>query len=58
MIERGDTLEIIEKRLSGDIKYFDVSNFDNIDIMVDTENISIDEVASIIYNKYEELFIK
>ena len=58
MLERGDSLESIEKRLSGDIKYFDMSNFDNIDIVVDTENISIDEVASIVYNKYKELFIK
>lgn len=58
MIERGDSIEIIQKRMSGDLEYFDMGNFNHIDLVVDTENISIEEVATIIYNKYKELFIK
>lgn len=58
MIRRGDSLESIQKRMLGDIQYFDIKNFDNIDIIVDTDNNSVEEVANIIYSKYKELFIK
>lgn len=58
MMERGDLPDSINKRLDGDVKYFDFDNFKMINLVVDTENISIDEVANIIYNKYKELFMK
>ena len=35
-----------------------LSNIKNIDLLVDTENLTIEKVANIIYNKYKELFIK
>lgn len=56
MLRRGDSSESINKRMSGDIKYFDISNFKKIDLVVDTENKKDDEVANIIYNKYREIF--
>lgn len=58
MLERGDSLEVINKRMANDEQYFALENFLNIDLMVDTENISIDEVANIIYGNYCKLFIK
>ena len=58
MIERGDSLETIEKRMQGDIDYFDMSKFKKIKLVVDTENITIDQVADIIYNNYKKLFLK
>lgn len=58
MIERGDSLEVIEKRMKGDIDYFDMGKFKKIHLFVDTENITIDQVANIIYNDYKKLFLK
>ncbi len=56
MIERGDTLESIQKRLQGDAQYFDLNNFNRIDLIIETENITIEQTANIIYNKYKEKF--
>jgi len=58
MIERGDSLENIEKRMKSDIKYFDIGNLRHVDLVVDTEEITIDQIVDIIYNKYKKLFLK
>lgn len=56
MIERGDSPENIAKRLKGDVEYFDMSNFKKIDLVVETEELTIDEVADVIYKNYKERF--
>lgn len=52
MYERGDSEEAINKRLLNDVQYFAVNNFKKIDIIVETENKSVDEIAKIVYNSY------
>ena len=51
-------LENIEKRMKSDIKYFDIGNLRHVDLVVDTEEITIDQIVDIIYNKYKKLFLK
>lgn len=52
MYERGDSEEDIYKRLLNDVQYFAVNNFKKIDLIVETENKSVDEIAKIVYNSY------
>lgn len=54
MIERGDSLESINKRLKGDVQYFDMNNFNKIDLVIETEDLSVEEVADIIYQNYKK----
>lgn len=55
MIERGDSLESIKKRLKGDVQYFDMNNFNKIDLVIETEDLSVEEVADIIYQNYKKI---
>lgn len=55
MIERGDSLESINKRLKGDVQYFDMNNFNKIDLVIETEDLSVEEVADIIYQNYKKI---
>ncbi len=55
MIERGDSLESINKRLKGDVEYFDMNNFNKIDLVIETEDLSVEEVADIIYQNYKKI---
>ena len=56
MIERGDSLENINKRLLSDIQYFDLNNFKKVDFVLETEGKTIEEVANIVYKSYKEIF--
>ena len=56
MIERGDSLENINKRLLSDIQYFDLNNFKKVNFVLETEGKTIEEVANIIYKSYKEIF--
>lgn len=58
MHERGDSEEDIIKRIKNDVKYFAIENFKKIDLIVETENYSISEVANIVYNSYKEYLKK
>lgn len=58
MYERGDNEEEIIKRIENDVKYFAIENFKKIDLIVETENYSINEVANIVYNSYEKYLKK
>ena len=52
MILRGDSLEVINKRLEKDGCIFDESNFKHIDKILINENRSIDEMALEVYDFY------
>lgn len=56
MIDRGDLLENVNKRLLSDKDYFDFKNFKHIDLVIDTENKSIEEVTAIIIEYYNNIF--
>ena len=52
---RGDSVENINKRLSSDLKYFNYSNFTHIDLIIQTENKTIEEVCDIIIEYYRKV---
>jgi len=56
MLERGDTLENINSRLDNDITYFDDSNFNDPRIIdIDTDDLTLEEVARKIYSTYSKM---
>ena len=55
MILRGDLKESIAQRLSLDDSKFDINNIDFDGEIIDSTNISIEEVADIVYKKYKGL---
>ncbi len=55
MYERGDAPEVIKERLTNDVTRFADENFKDPRIIdVNTEKLSIDEVATYIYNDYQK----
>ena len=54
MLERGDSLENIKKRLLNDEEYFDSKNLKHIDLVIDTENKTIDQVTTIAVDFYRQ----
>lgn len=55
MYERGDAPEVIKERLTNDVTRFADENFKDPRIIdVNTEKLSIDEVATYIYNDYKK----
>ena len=53
MIERNDSIEVIKKRLESDPTYFSKSNFDHLDLIIETDDLSIDDIAYKIMNNYK-----
>lgn len=51
---RGDSEESIRKRLKSDIEYFGFNKFNHIDLVIHTENKTIEEVADIIMDYYKK----
>lgn len=54
MIERCDKIEDINKRLLNDEKYFSLSNLDHIDLIINTDALTIEEISDIIIKEYEK----
>lgn len=54
MIERLDPKQVIEKRLSNDPTYFAKSKFNHLDLIIDTNELSIEEIADEIILKYKK----
>ena len=54
MIERCDKIEDINKRLLNDEKYFSLSNLDHIDLVINTDALTIEEISDIIIKEYEK----
>ena len=54
MHDRGDEEEKIIERLENDIVDFDNQKIGKVDFKINTDNLTIDEVASLIYQKYQE----
>ncbi len=52
MIERGDKLEDIKARISGDKKYFNLNNMKHYDYIIPTDVKSVEEVTKDVYNLY------
>ena len=52
MIERGDKLEDIEKRIKNDREIFVDENIPKVDFRIDSENKDIEEVADEVYRLY------
>lgn len=52
MIMRGDELPTIQDRLTRDVLVFADSNFVNIKYTIDTENMTILDVAQLVYDTY------
>lgn len=52
MIERGDSLKTIEERLSKDKVYFDENSKKGVNFIIYNENISLENIARDIYQKY------
>ena len=55
MISRGDEPEKIVQRLENDIIDFDKKRIGKVDAKIKTDNLTINEVADLIYKKYIEL---
>lgn len=55
MIERQDALESIDARLKSDFQYFATSNFNHLDLIIDTNNLDIDSIANMINEKYQAI---
>lgn len=55
MIERHDALDSIDARLKSDFQYFAISNFTHLDLIIDTNNLDIDAIASMIDEKYQAI---
>lgn len=54
MALRGDSLENIQKRIENDRISFSKENIGEIDFMIDTETLSIEEVTAIVMKHYQE----
>lgn len=52
MISRGDSLLEVNKRLQNDRILFDVNQLSKIDYIIDTTNLSIEEISKRIYKEY------
>ncbi len=55
MILRGDNELKIKERLENDIIDFDIKKIGKVDFIINTNNLTIDEVAELIYNKYNSI---
>ena len=53
---RGDSIESINKRLMSDVEYFDFNKFKHIDLVINTENKSIEDISDIIMEYYRKIF--
>ena len=53
---RGDSIDNINKRLKSDVEYFDFNKFKHIDLVINTENKSIENISDIIMEYYRKLF--
>lgn len=56
MAIRGDSPENIEKRLVGDVEYFDFKNFKHIDLIIETENKKVEKISDEIIDYYRKKF--
>lgn len=54
MHSRGDKLEKIKQRLENDVIDFDKRKIGKTDFTINTDNLSIEETADLIYQKYQE----
>lgn len=54
MALRGDSLENIQKRIENDRISFSKENIGEIDFMIDTETLSIEEVTALVMKHYQE----
>lgn len=52
MVSRGDKLENIDQRLKNDVKDFSIENIGNVDCVIHTENMTIEETSDKIYSFY------
>ncbi len=53
---RGDSIDNINKRLKSDVEYFDFNKFKHIDLVINTENKSIENISDIIMEYYRKIF--
>lgn len=54
MIERGDSLDNINKRLTSDEEYFSYANLDHIDLVINTDALTIEQISDIIVTEYKK----
>ncbi len=55
---RGDTKEQAEARLASDRERFDLTHIANVDMVIDTTNMSASDIADMIYGNYKFLLAK
>ncbi len=55
MKERKDKQKDINRRILSDRKDFNLSAIEGLDLIIDTTNISLTDLADLIYKKYQEL---
>ncbi len=58
MKERKDKIKDIERRIASDRSDFDLANIDGLDLIIDTSDISLSDVADLVYSKYQEILKK
>ncbi|MFA7561757.1 MAG: hypothetical protein WCY80_06620 [Candidatus Izemoplasmatales bacterium] len=58
MRQRHDKPEDIKKRILADRKEFDLKKIDGLDLIIDTTNITLSDLADQIYHKYYEILEK
>ena len=55
---RKDRIEDIRKRIEADRVQFDLSKIEGLDLVIDTTNIPLSDLADIIYNNYQTILQK
>lgn len=58
MLKRGDTRQSIVERIANDKECFDEKNFKHLDDVIVTDDLSLDELAKMIYEKYNSIVEK
>jgi len=55
---RGDTKEQAESRIASDRERFDLMKIEHLDMVIDTTNMSVSDIADMIYGNYKFLLAK
>ena len=55
MLSRGDDISSVERRLSLDKDHFNEKNFSFKHILINTDNITIEEISSFIMKEYQKV---
>lgn len=55
MMERKDKLKDIKRRITSDRKDFDLKKIEGLDLIIDTSDITLSDLADLVYTQYQKL---